>query len=280
MSDAETLVTLASSIFVNNAVLAASMTIFIYDYIQSLDDEIGNIWPGRINLGKVLFLLARYPTFIDLPRLPKGLGYNNWSVFNYIAILVVSICALLGNNRIATTALTAFYLLATVTGFVLLGLFLREVDVEPLPYFSPTVCVLFWENDYMYYNYCLLLGGELAFTIIAAVVGFRKYRNSNSAYVVLLYRDGFLFYFTLLVLSTLSVIAPYILPIGYSSIFTSVQRSLHPVLANRLLLDMRKLPSRDPTRNVSDLAFNSKSRNTAKTSYSFGTNPSTAYSGM
>ncbi|KLO06538.1 hypothetical protein SCHPADRAFT_946010 [Schizopora paradoxa] len=44
----------------------AMITLLAYDTIISISDEINNIWEQHWSLGKALYLLARYSSFIDI----------------------------------------------------------------------------------------------------------------------------------------------------------------------------------------------------------------------
>jgi hypothetical protein len=38
----------------------------VYDYLITFDDEITYVWSSKWNVGKILFLLVRYPVFLDI----------------------------------------------------------------------------------------------------------------------------------------------------------------------------------------------------------------------
>ncbi|KAF7433532.1 hypothetical protein PC9H_005488 [Pleurotus ostreatus] len=44
----------------------AGTGLFIYDYVLTLGDEARYVWTAPWSLGKILFLLTRYPTFVDV----------------------------------------------------------------------------------------------------------------------------------------------------------------------------------------------------------------------
>jgi len=45
----------------------ASLAVFVYDYLLTLELELTLIWSSDWSIGKILFLLSRYSTFIDVP---------------------------------------------------------------------------------------------------------------------------------------------------------------------------------------------------------------------
>jgi len=40
--------------------------VLVYDHVLTFVDEISLVWPATWGLGKVLFILARYPPYIDM----------------------------------------------------------------------------------------------------------------------------------------------------------------------------------------------------------------------
>ncbi|EAU82290.2 hypothetical protein CC1G_08902 [Coprinopsis cinerea okayama7 len=141
--------------FLNTKYLnAAGATIFLYDYLQTLDQEVATVWPGRMCTGKVLFLITRYTPFIDYTNLmairfwptalPPSLCHALFLVANIGAIgvtasdgiLVVSLYALLGAKRSHMIVLSIIALACIIPTLVLVGLFLkaskgRSIHIHP-----------------------------------------------------------------------------------------------------------------------------------------------------
>ncbi|KAF9462778.1 hypothetical protein BDZ94DRAFT_1236571 [Collybia nuda] len=79
----------------------------IFDYFLTLELEVELIWKARWTLGKVAFLLARYPTFVDVPlilvySLSPNLSFQTCSLLNYVTsyskILIVDFILLMVNE--------------------------------------------------------------------------------------------------------------------------------------------------------------------------------------
>ncbi|EJD35251.1 hypothetical protein AURDEDRAFT_175675 [Auricularia subglabra TFB-10046 SS5] len=130
------------------AVDVASCTLFIYDHLTTFSAEVGLIWGSPWNPGKVLFLVARYPLWLEFAFLIynefiTGFDGNNCSL-NYlyttlclafgitiaestfmadrfaahteeaIVILILRTVAIWGNRRFILVALSAVLFAVTV----------------------------------------------------------------------------------------------------------------------------------------------------------------------
>ncbi|TFK26949.1 hypothetical protein FA15DRAFT_702361 [Coprinopsis marcescibilis] len=249
--------------FVANCMLGASVTLFLCDYLQTLEEEIEKMWRRKKNIGTYLFFISRYPTFVDLALagcvlttlgVPekvcnKGavIAMHMISLMSIVAsesILVVTLYALLGGKKKYAFILSLIYGLATfsVAAIVVVdfaGMKVMRVKLHG----NTTVCGVrdpHGKRDYLHHLvYMILLGEELAMTILATVIGFGKYRRiMKSPIVDLLYQDGFYYYLVLLSFSLLNVLIPFVLP-RYFDVVSVLQRVVHPILSNRLLLHMR-----------------------------------------
>ncbi|TFK26962.1 hypothetical protein FA15DRAFT_653985 [Coprinopsis marcescibilis] len=181
-------------------------------------------WKGRFNLGKFLFFTSRYLTFFDMALYGRNLHQPD--DFNEC-----------GGVRSCISCISV-----RAVG--------REEEARRL-----TFCHL--------RCYCILLVGELLLTVTALTLGFRKYRESNSSLAQTLYRDGSLYYLTLLSITALNVITPFAFDVIsslrplYTGLFSSLQRVMRPILANQVLLGVRDRPA-EPTIIMSGLRWEEK----------------------
>ncbi|TFK19545.1 hypothetical protein FA15DRAFT_708870 [Coprinopsis marcescibilis] len=258
---------LAWSRYTINGMTVASVTIFLYDYFHTFEQEVETMWKGKFNLGKFLFFMSRYVTFIDMALYGcsiSAIGLSQQSCaslmisMNVIALAVIaaseviSLYALLGAKRKHAIFLSLIYGPLTLAAFVIVSLFLSRIEVQESPLPTKIICLfMFEEINYVYAGYCILILGELLLTATALLLGFRKYRNSNSSLVQTLYRDGSLYYLALLS----SPFSTLWHPLFSTDLFSSLQRVMHPILANRVLLNMRHKPT-EPTIILSELQWN------------------------
>ncbi|TFK36421.1 hypothetical protein BDQ12DRAFT_737007 [Crucibulum laeve] len=136
--DLETLVEQGTAI---NLVAASCMTCILYDHFITLDQEIARMWPARMSVAKILFLLNRYLVQAMLifncisasqPYLSPGVCvfYLRWLVVTLTVtgaivqgILVLRVWALHRNNKLAKGITYFFYASGTAT---LVGLVITD----------------------------------------------------------------------------------------------------------------------------------------------------------
>ncbi|EFI28246.1 hypothetical protein CC1G_14271 [Coprinopsis cinerea okayama7 len=263
----------ASRYYVEN-VAVASLTFFLCDYLQTLDEEVTRIWFSRLSAGKVLFFISRYTTMIDVPTTLVGffsrgilsaapcrhLGrFNKFSTFLGVtaseAILVISLSALLGSRKRYTRILAAIFSLALIACIAFLGYSFAVVKyAAPVDQEAEGCLHSIPPLDGVLICYYILLAGEFLITAIGFSVGLRENLRSKNSLILTLYRDGTVYYFILLALSSVSIAAVHLKPDLWGAL-APWQRVLHPVLANRLLLNMRT-PNYQETYDLStDLEF-------------------------
>ncbi|EAU82274.2 hypothetical protein CC1G_08886 [Coprinopsis cinerea okayama7 len=249
----------ASLFYVKTCIDIAGITVFLYDYVQTFYDEVTMIWTARLSLGKVLFLVVRYTPFVDLtlflsmnidslvPRPSTCVAMLAIAELCTVlgiacseAILISCICALLGARKIYSTILWIFVALCVVVATVFSILFLSAVQGIAAPWpltrcyfrYSPPSRALFLGR--LYY---ILLAAESVAAIIAVSVGVKKYWRHGTKITTILYRDGTIYYIALLTCTILNIITNLPIGVGPLNLF---QRSMHAILANRLLLDTRR----------------------------------------
>ncbi|KAG2014362.1 hypothetical protein CC2G_011188 [Coprinopsis cinerea AmutBmut pab1-1] len=251
----------------------------LYDYLQTLDQEVATVWPGRMCTGKVLFLITRYTPFIDYTNLmairfwptalPPSLCHALFLVANIGAmigvtasdgILVVSLYALLGAKRSHMIVLSIIALACIIPTLVLVGLFLKASKGIPGEW-PLDFLACYYRFDPVDYGlnimrcYYILLAGEFVITAMAVILGFRKYLSLKSPLMAILFRDGTIYFVVLLGFTTLNIVFDHFSPLA--GLLNGIQRVMHAILANRLFLNTRSQISQnvDESRVLSNLKF-------------------------
>ncbi|KAH6907567.1 hypothetical protein BKA70DRAFT_1283437 [Coprinopsis sp. MPI-PUGE-AT-0042] len=200
----------------------------VCDYVDTFRREVAYIWPGKMNLGKILFLIARYTTFLDsigcqavntITAVSSLLG-----IATSCGLLAVSIYAILGSMKRPKMILLVLAVSMYITIFTLMGIYAAELFSITIGTYPELGCLTLGNpsKNYIFFCYCLLLVGEATLTGMVIYLGVRKYLTQRNPLLNIMYGDGTLYF-----LATLSK-------------SSKIQRVLHPIFANRLLLNMRE----------------------------------------
>ncbi|KAL0954750.1 hypothetical protein HGRIS_003702 [Hohenbuehelia grisea] len=131
-------------------------------------------------------------------------------------------------------------------------------------------CQLAHASPIIFIAYVLLMGLETTIVGLTMYQAIRHLRFTKSAWIVSFYRDGLLYYFYVLGISTANVLIPVLAPPSFSNWLATPQRVIHSVICTRVLLFMRELPERTSPLNdsipLSNLSFAQRSRAPEETS--------------
>ncbi|KAG2001907.1 hypothetical protein CC2G_009519 [Coprinopsis cinerea AmutBmut pab1-1] len=280
----------ATSLYYTTCIAVASLTAFFYDYFLTFGDEVSRIllWYSKLSVGKILFFLSKYTAFIDIPLnililfgnglTPEACKYVGTAItaLSFVgvatadAILLVSLHALLGSSKRGGIVLSALFALGFMTSLGFTVYFINTLQAVP-PSYPGSICEYYHppkQLDGLQVCYYILLAGEFCITIAGLVLGLRDYRHAQSRLMINLYKDGTLYFVSLLMFSTLNIVAPYIFPNGFGRILTPWQRAIHAILASRLVLNMRSNACNYVETFVisTELRFGGKSESDASTS--------------
>ncbi|KAH6911850.1 hypothetical protein BKA70DRAFT_1268670 [Coprinopsis sp. MPI-PUGE-AT-0042] len=175
----------------------------VCDYVDTFRREVAYIWPGKMNLGKILFLIARYTTFLD--SIVYALGTTVSSSFTRC------------NTKLAQCPPKMILLVLAVSMYITIFTLMGIYRCRTIQYLG---CLTLGNpsKNYIFFCYCLLLVGEATLTGMVIYLGVRKYLTQRNPLLNIIYGDGTLYF-----LAT-----------------SEIQRVLHPIFANRLLLNMRE----------------------------------------
>ncbi|EAU90880.1 hypothetical protein CC1G_02267 [Coprinopsis cinerea okayama7 len=281
-----------------NSISVASLTAFFYDYFLTFGDEQAVCWENTLlslQIHRVHRYSAEYPNSIwqrldtrgtaitgesanrsgelqldKLISMLKALSFVGVATAD--AILLVSLHALLGSSKRGGIVLSALFALGFMTSLGFTVYFINTLQAVP-PSYPGSICEYYHppkQLDGLQVCYYILLAGEFCphtnssfqgITIAGLVLGLRDYRHAQSRLMINLYKDGTLYFVSLL-------IAPYIFPNGFGRILTPWQRAIHAILASRLVLNMRSNACNYVETFVisTELRFGGKSESDASTS--------------
>ncbi|KAJ4463352.1 hypothetical protein C8J55DRAFT_532117 [Lentinula edodes] len=222
-------------------------SLLVYDYFCTLDQEIELIWSSPFGLASMIFFANRYLPFID-SALSVNINFNAtlsaeeclvqarataWLMFIGIAlseiILMLRTYAIWGRQR----SMLLFLIILTVV-FIIPGIIFTELALNSLQFVVFEGCRLSTANDIIYLAFCLLTAYESILAALITIQAYKHLRQTRSPWVTKLYKDGIIFYFSLLVLSCANIISALITP-ELGPWLEGPQRVVHSALCNRVL---------------------------------------------
>ncbi|KAF9500213.1 hypothetical protein BDN71DRAFT_1188592 [Pleurotus eryngii] len=217
----------------------AGAGLFIYDYVLTLGDEARHVWTAPWSLGKILFLLTRYPTFIDVAlALYRNLGYN----------LTSGTCSILYNISGWTTiigiAIAEIIMLMRVWAiWNQTRTFHEKQEFIELYTISPNLqgCYGTVGTKVVFIVYVIATVFEILMVILMTVKGLRdSVRRHSSSMLYNVYQDGILYYVVLSGSSIANTVLILAGPTEFTNALSMVQRSFHSILSARILLRLRE----------------------------------------
>ncbi|KAF7360883.1 hypothetical protein MSAN_01118000 [Mycena sanguinolenta] len=247
--------------------LLSCLTILIYDWICTLDQEITYVWSRPLSTGTVLFALNRYSPFIDisaavsasLEHLSSEQCLTRYTIYSWFSIvgiflseviLMLRTWALWGRRRSLLIGLIILAICTLIPIIVITELEIKSlIDISP---FGLAGCSWLGNaKSIIIFSYVLIMILESTIVILTALKAYRDLRYSRLPWLVQLYRDGMLFYVYLLMISLANVLVIALAPPLFSWLF-SPQRVLHSVLCTRVLFHIRRTLFRE---SIVDLGF-------------------------
>ncbi|RXW22033.1 hypothetical protein EST38_g3816 [Candolleomyces aberdarensis] len=249
-------------------IAVSAQTICGCDYLGTLTEEVALIWPEKWGLGKILFLITRYSlllkivtySLVGLPmsqKLPLKACDDLWIATNVLTLIVtysstgtmlVCLYALLGPNLIRFYVFTGAYLGFFITTIVLMSNDLRwtayeEGDTLAFAYgyscsVSPSRPIFVQVSNWT------IFAREAAMFLLSAFVLIARWRKVGGSVSKVVRRDGGILYLTACSISLLRVIflTPGF-PVQDYTVLAWARAVLCPMLANRLLINLRKAAS-------------------------------------
>ncbi|TEB17268.1 hypothetical protein FA13DRAFT_1822503 [Coprinellus micaceus] len=250
---------------------AAGMAIMIADYLHTLPQEVRLVWPTKMSIPKLIFLLVRYGNFLfaalvylyALTPAPVLSSDGCRKMFIVIGILEVSLStfgeaiiyirvwAFAGCDRKVLYILASIFLVLDVISFSFLGKYVTSVEVFQAAPSTHLTCVCIGDDSVM----VSVVYGIMVVSVVglmAIMVGFGIYRYQEmgirSAYGGLLaqfYRDGIIYFVMLLVLNVLNIAIHVVGKHGFQYLLVKTQIYLHGMIAVRMVLHLRAYAEKD-----------------------------------
>ncbi|TRM66656.1 hypothetical protein BD626DRAFT_162147 [Schizophyllum amplum] len=198
-----------------SCVLLASLTVLVYDTLDTLPDQINYVWTPPYSYGSLLYLVLRYFPFIDgimavnfftLPT-PTRCRTENRIVTCIIVIgillsegvLALRTYALYNRSRWITYVLAGIWVCTVIPALAITGVELASLEYGPAP---PSLlpiygCHFSHASPIIIGAYLLLVVSETAVLVLTIVMAIRHLRRASRAaqgWVFQLYRDGVVFY--------------------------------------------------------------------------------------
>ncbi|KAF4574522.1 hypothetical protein EYR36_005865 [Pleurotus pulmonarius] len=213
-----------ASVVVDSAFISSG-ALLVYDYILTVSDEGYLVWNAPWSLGKVLFLLTRYPAFIDVavsiyhavaPSIrPETceLAYNvsGWMIIIGMIIaeliMVIRVWALWGNSKIIGVILVILSIIGIVIAVISYIRFSHALKFIAMDAISPGLkgCLPGNGTNIVFIDYLTLMAYEALVMILLLLKGFYHFHYITSRFMYTFYQDGIVYYAVLLLVCILNV---------------------------------------------------------------------------
>jgi len=244
----------------------ASIALAVYDYSLTVDDEIDLIWKRPKNLTAVLFCLTRYLPFIDgvvtllealFPNFPAStcrnlVGVRIWTyLFSLViveSILVQRTTAIWSQSNKIGPSLFVFMLICFMGMGFISEQFLESLVFGPSP--NPAIisdCIKTAGSRMIWISYLILTILETVIFALTAFKAVRQERCKCSPLFSRIYHDGAFIYGCVCVISMINIMVINFAPGEGSNAFIGLHRVLHAILAERLVLKIKRAMNESQT---------------------------------
>ncbi|KAJ7115357.1 hypothetical protein C8R44DRAFT_223330 [Mycena epipterygia] len=235
-----------------------SLTILFFDYFLTLNLEATLVWPSRLSISKVLFLLSRYLPFLEVPlsgyytfapnaSLSHCFAVNSAIIVTRLvgiaiaeAILLLRTFALSGRQLQVLQVFGTIYTLGVSTSAITLSLFIAgsKYDVPPL---NLPGCDLAGGSFILVgIPFIIIVLNEMALMGYTLYLGVKTYRDTHSVLVATLYRDGIIYFLFLSIGSLINLVILVAGPPHMQDLLNNLLRVVHAIFSCRILLHVRE----------------------------------------
>ncbi|KAI0746366.1 hypothetical protein C8Q80DRAFT_768160 [Daedaleopsis nitida] len=237
----------------------AAFTCLQLEFVATVQDEVGMVWPSRMSVMKVVFLVNRYSPFLDITlavvvMLGGGSTYSCTRLFQILTygyaagaffsefVLIIRTVALWAFNRKIIVFLTIMILSLLVATLIKCHEFVLATTYPPQEIIDIIGCVPATDNELGWSLYVCIIISETIVVGLSLLKWFITIRHdgTRSILVQTMYRDGSIFYVILLAISVMNLIFMLVAPGAISSILQMPLRVVHSALCTRVLLNLRK----------------------------------------
>jgi len=247
---------------VTDYMFISAISTFVYDYILTLHLEIELIWFSQWSYTKVLFLVFRYMTFIEMalalhnqtfPNLSAGTCKATYPaqmwlmIFQAIIaeiILAIRTWAVWNRNKTVGILLVVSILASSALQFFLLNKFIQSLQYAPPLYQGSRGCSIVNADTTLWGNYAILTAIEAIFLVLMVTSAVRSFRESNRGrFSFIIHRDGIIFYVYLLFISAANMVVVLAIP-PMMVLLAPFESALYAVFTTRIVFNIRALGDR------------------------------------
>ncbi|KAF4574424.1 hypothetical protein EYR40_005854 [Pleurotus pulmonarius] len=246
-------------------VSTASMAFNMYDYLLTLPTEVKYVWQANWGVGKVLYLLSRYPLLFAAPLELRRLTSHVisevqcrvlYSLVAYVlaltlvfseTILIIRVWALWRRQTWVAIVFVCSAAAGAITGLVDILETTHSVAYllnfsQPIVSLSYPICLAIGENRKLsIVSYVMIMVNAIAVFSLMAIVWIRSYRGVPfSSMMFTFYKDGLVYFAASLVTAIVNVIVISTQPREYTNLLFPTQAALNSVLSTRMLLNLRQ----------------------------------------
>jgi len=222
---------------------AAALTLVIYDYLLTLDDEIQLIWPSRLLVAKLVFFINRYLPFIAVGGLlyvvvitpPDAMSMCRSVFLIFGVILYMRAYAIWECKGSVAVLLVAAQTIFYGIGLYFSARFLKSVTIVPLLLFS-TGCLISFDDRIDWAAFILLIGSEII-ALLALLI--KNFRTPKSTVMSIIVQDGVVYFVFILLASFANLIVLRVLSPTLCNLLLLIQGALHSIFCNRLIMHIR-----------------------------------------
>lgn len=226
----------------------AALAVLAYDYFVTLHSEVQWSLGRKWGIVRTTFMVSRYVPFAGAIMTSytaiKTWGTQNCVPFNNATngmhflgiiasegLLIARIYGFSGNNNTCLIILLCF-----ASTILVMAVIISAAPINWNMAGSPPCA--FEGSRHSALPYGLLAFLEIVLMSTTAYLRYRHYLGSHSTLMRSIYRDGLLYMFCIIMISSANVIVISVLPLSYSEMLNAPQIVIHSVLASRILFNL------------------------------------------
>ncbi|KAJ3515875.1 hypothetical protein NLJ89_g1487 [Agrocybe chaxingu] len=236
----------------------AACALFVFDYLLTFGMEVQYVWLRPWTPMKVIYFLERYLPFIDtvwlevqpLTHLAVAVRFTQSPSIKACTQLRSAAASLMFVGLATSELILALRVWAVWNQHAVITILLPILSFKfavppPPPLFG---CVTAAASQIIFINWVLLLLWDTLVLLLMLIPAFHAYSlHGTSALYYIIYTEGILYYFCIFAMSTINIVLLHVqsIAIEYRFMFVLTTRSLHSLLASRVLLHIRAAADQD-----------------------------------
>ncbi|KAF8890395.1 hypothetical protein BD779DRAFT_1671349 [Infundibulicybe gibba] len=239
-----------------NYVNVASLTILVYNYVSTFDQELEVIWKSRWTITKVFFVFTRYIPFVDMGLVMYNLasqtllGHACFTVYQgTIWLFLLGLMIAEGILTLRTWAiwgrthprlnlvLPMIFAIFGISEFSMMMVFARSLTGRT------GSCLATGRNRAIVISWIILMVYDALMLGIMVTQGFRTVtlngNSGNSRLLKIVKRDGIIYYCYIFTLSLLNIVVVSTQPDNFLFLFAPLECVIHSVLTAQIIFHIR-----------------------------------------